>query len=116
MAKPIIFKTNSLFFKPVQMNIQHDSKKKIINIHKPLVDGPSNIDLPIKAPIALVKDKENCCMINQNMGTVPTTIKNITYTKDTIDSKCISFRFILTPLSVRFKPDKRRGIDTSQRI
>ena len=60
IAKPIMFKIKSLFFlKPVKNNIQQESKKNMINIHNPLVDGPNSIDLPIAAPITLVNDKEN---------------------------------------------------------
>ena len=78
MAKPSMFKIKCFFFKPVRKNTQQENKKKMITIHNPLVDGPSNNDLPINEPIALENDKESCCKEYHNNGIDCKRMKNIT--------------------------------------
>jgi len=71
-----MFKAKYLFFRPVRKNTEIENIKKIISIKRPLVDGPSNMDLSISDPIALENKRENCCIEYHKVGIVCTRIKN----------------------------------------
>jgi len=58
IAKPAKFKIKYRFFRRDKTNIQHEKIKKIITIHKPLIDGPNNMDLPINDPNTLENHRE----------------------------------------------------------